>query len=191
MARSVTQKFCRLYRKALDKLKLRLYLNKLYVDDQNCAARAVSREVSLERHKDGTLYLSSSSSSFSSSSLSSTWNQDSHTAAVYRQVADTILRRSITMKEDVASNHSDKKLPILDMAMWATGSKILHQLYTKPMASRAVIMARSAFTDREKKNILVEEGNRRLRNCHPDLPWLRKAAFLTDMNLAMRKAVHT
>ena len=59
------------------------------------------------------------------------------------------------------------------------------------MASRSVIMARSAFTDREKKNILIEEGNRRLRNCHPDLPWPRKAAFLTDMNLAMRQAGHT
>ena len=67
--------------------------------------------------------------------------------------------------------YTSKKLPILDMAIWTTGSKILHQHYTKPMASKSVIMARSAFTDTEKKNILVEEGNRRLRNCHPDLPW--------------------
>ena len=37
----------------------------------------------------------------------------------------------------------------------------------------------------------VEEANRRLRNCHPDLPWPKKAAFLTDMNLAMRQAGHT
>ena len=95
------------------------------------------------------------------------------------------------MKEDVASNHRSRTLPILDMAMWTTRNKILHQHYTKPMASKAVIMARSAFTDREKKNMLVEEGNRRLRNCHPDLPWPKKAAFLTDMNLSMKQAGHT
>ena len=59
MAGSVTQKFCRLCRKALDKLKLRLYLNKLYVDDKNCAARSVSREVSLERHEDANLFVGS------------------------------------------------------------------------------------------------------------------------------------
>ena len=75
--------------------------------------------------------------------------------------------------------------------MWTEGGKILHQHYSKPMSSKSVIMARSAFTDREKRNILLEEGYRRLRNCHPDLPWARKAVFLTDLNLAMRAAGHT
>ena len=71
------------------------------------------------------------------------------------------------------------------------GRKIMHQHYSKPVSSKSVIMARSAFTDREKRNILIEEGNRRMRNCHPDLPWKHKAAYLTELNLSMRRAGHT
>ena len=91
----------------------------------------------------------------------------------------------------MASNHTTKKLPMLDMEMWTVGPKLMYQHYSKPMSSKSVIMARSAFTDREKRNILMEEGYRRLRNGHPDLPWVKKAAFLTDLNIAMRVAGHT
>ena len=66
------------------------------------------------------------------------------------------------MKEDVASKHASKKLPILDMETWVENSTILFQLFRKPMASRAVVMARSAFTTREIKNIILAEGDRRL-----------------------------
>jgi hypothetical protein len=54
----------------------------------------------------------------------------------------------------------------------------MHQHYAKPMASRAVVMARSAFSTTTKRNILVEEGMRRLRNCSPSLPWEIKKGFL-------------
>ena len=73
-----------------------------------------------------------------------------------RKIANTVMPRSIEMEEDVSSNHYNDKLPILDMEMWWEGNILLHQHYTKPMASRAVVMARSAFSTSNKRNILVE-----------------------------------
>ena len=55
----------------------------------------------------------------------------------------------ILMEEDVPSNHLSGKVPMLDMAMWMEGNQILFCHYSKPMATKSVIMARSAFTTRE------------------------------------------
>ena len=62
--------------------------------------------------------------------------------------------------------------------------------FRKPMASRAVVAARSAFTLREQKNILLREGIRMVRNCHPGLSWEEKRKFLSDFNLSMLEAGH-
>ena len=62
--------------------------------------------------------------------------------------------------------------------------------YSKPMASTAVVMARSALTLRQKRDILLQEGSRRLRNCHPGLPWATKAAHITSLNIAMLECGH-
>ena len=62
--------------------------------------------------------------------------------------------------------------------------------YAKPMASKDVIMARSAFTTREKKNILLEEASRRLRNCSPHCTWEEKCVHITTLNLQMLKCGH-
>ena len=184
-SRALTRKFCSKYKATMDKLNLKLYLNKLYVDDLNAVARAVPRNVCLGRNEDGSLCLLTTDTS-------TDMDQDAHTAAIYRDVANTIMPRSIKMKEDVASNHHTEKLPILDMAMWVVdGKKFMHEHYTKLVSSKSVIMERSAFTNREKRNILMEEGNRRLRNCHPDLPWKQKAVFLTELNLSMMETGHT
>ena len=67
-----------------------------------------------------------------------------------REVANTILPNSVIMEEDSPSKHSEGKIPILDMEMWVNmEGYIIYQHYSKPMSSRSVIMARSAFTDRE------------------------------------------
>ena len=98
---------------------------------------------------------------------------------------------SIKMKVDIPSNHGNKRLPILDMEMWVEGNTIHHNHYAKPMASKAIIMQRSAFTTRDKKNILMEEANRRLRNCDPSEPWETKRDHLTTLNIQMMEAGHS
>ena len=71
------------------------------------------------------------------------------------------------------------------------GNTICHIHYSKPMASNTVFMERSAFTTKEKKNILMEEANRRLRNCDPDMPWEVKREHLTTLNIQMMEAGHS
>jgi hypothetical protein len=51
-------------------------------------------------------------------------------------------------------------------------------------------MARSALTLRQKRDILLQEASRRLRNCHPGLPWATKAGHLTNLNIAMMECGH-
>ena len=62
--------------------------------------------------------------------------------------------------------------------------------YSKPMASRDIILANSAFTLRDKKNILLEEASRRLRSCSPHLSWPEKAKHMTTLNLKMLRCGH-
>ena len=44
--------------------------------------------------------------------------EDKRVAIEMRKIANTIMPRSVEMEEDVPSNHSNRKLPILDMEMW-------------------------------------------------------------------------
>ena len=78
---------------------------------------------------------------------------DKKTARKLHEIANTIMPRSIVMEEDYPSNHPSGKLPILEMVMWVQGRTILHEHYSKPMASRAVVIAKSAFPAATKKNI--------------------------------------
>ena len=105
-------------------------------------------------------------------------NLDMKTARELRIVANSVMPRSVVMEKDFPSNHESGRLPILDMVMWMENNTISHQHYAKPMASRAVVMAKSAFPASTKKNILLKEGSRRLRNCSPKLPWEEKVKHL-------------
>ena len=79
-------------------------------------------------------------------------------------MANTI-ERDIRMKEDVASNHASKKLPMLDVQMWTQNNRIRYSFYEKPMVSRLVIMEKSALPMKVKIQILAQEVVRRRRNC--------------------------
>ena len=117
--------------------------------------------------------------------------KDERTARLYGEVANTIMPKSIVMEVDFPSAHANKRIPILDMEVWMTDqSRISFNFYSKPMASQDVINARSAFTTREKKNVLLEEASRRLRNCAPMCTWTDKAVHLTKLNLQMRRCGH-
>ena len=115
---------------------------------------------------------------------------DAFAAGVYQKIANTIKPNSITMEVDFPSNNAGGKLPILDMEVWVEDNQIMFWFYQKPMASRALVSPRSAITTRETKNILLEEGSRRLRCCSPGLPWSTKAAILTSFAIQMMDSGH-
>ena len=97
----------------------------------------------------------------------------------------------IQLEEDIPSSHQDQKLPILDLEVWVERSKLKHNFYKKPMASRRVILARSAGPNSEKRAILVQECLRRLRNCSEDIQWSSKAEYVSQLMLDMKHAGHS
>ena len=97
----------------------------------------------------------------------------------------------IIMVEDFPKNHPTGRLPILDLEVWIEENHIRHQFYRKPMASRKLIQARSAFSTGKKQAILLEDGLRRLRNCSPELDWSVKVGFLNKFSSDLRFSGHT
>ena len=175
--------FDREFKKLLTDLNLKLLLQKRYVDDLNMAARAVPLNVDVVE-REGRLELVEVEEREGA-------DADAHTAMVIRKVADSVRPKSIKMTEDYPSNHTDKRMPILDMEVSMSQGFIEHRHYSKPMASKSVIMASSAFTASEKMNILVHEGNRRLRNHSPHQKWLEKKKDLDRLMIQMEECGHT
>ena len=115
---------------------------------------------------------------------------DKRTAAVLRSIANEICP-GIIMQEDVPSNHSTRKLPILDLEVWVSNSRIYHSFYKKPMATKKVVHAKSALPTKVKRSILLEEGSRRLRNCSPELEWDTKVFHLNRLSSEMKNSGHS
>ena len=65
-------------------------------------------------------------------------------------------------------------LPILDLRVFIdhedTENKIEHKFYKKEVANPELIKADAANPREQKIAMLTEEGMRRLRNTHPELP---------------------
>ena len=80
----------------------------------------------------------------------------------------------------------------MDLLLWVDITGQVHfSHYSKPVANKGVVWQSSALSCQVKRNILFNEGLRRLKNCHPDLSWTHKAELLTDLNLRMRQAGHS
>ena len=82
------------------------------------------------------------------------------------------IEQSIKVETDVGTNHPERKerLPILDIEVWVGDSvtgekKILHSHYMKDVASRCVMSFRSAHGLTTKRNVLVNEICRIMKNC--------------------------
>ena len=102
---------------------------------------------------------------------------DVRTCRIVEKIANSV-DSDIIMTADCPSKHPETgfKLPYLDTAIWVDknnkngNGKILFSHYSKPMASKLVILNSSAIGKKQKRTILTQEGIRILRNSHPDLP---------------------
>ena len=93
----------------------------------------------------------------------------------------------IQMEGDYPSRNEDKKLPILDLKVWVREDNIImHEFYRKSMASRLLMMKRSAMPRTMKRSVLTQEGIRILRNCSEDIAWESIEDHLTDFSLRMK-----
>ena len=75
------------------------------------------------------------------------------------------------MVVDVPNNHSDNKLPILDMKVYIKDGYIVYEHFEKPMASKLVISSRSAHSDQTKRSVHISECVMRMVNTSPRLSW--------------------
>ena len=83
---------------------------------------------------------------------------------------------SIKTTIDFGSKYADGKLPMLDVKLWIGKNKngeykLFHEHYMKDVSSRSLIHAVSAHPEDMKKNILINEVHRILRNCSSELEW--------------------
>ena len=87
------------------------------------------------------------------------------------------------------------KMPLLNLQVWVERVEMegggrewetLWEYYRKPCATRTLMLARSAMSDRTKRAALTQEAIQILRNCSRTLPWDRRASHLSDFCLRMK-----
>ena len=77
-------------------------------------------------------------------------------------------------------------MPLLDIQVKMDDNKVIYKFYSKPMSSKFTILANSAMPEKMKRNCLVQEGIRRLRNTSRSLGWELKAEILSEYSNKMR-----
>ena len=105
------------------------------------------------------------------------------TLAEIMSLADSI-HPSIKVTGDVPSNYEDNRLPSLDLKVWigeveTDTYKVITSHYMKDVSTRAVINERSSHPVNMKKNVLVNEVMRILRNCNSFLKWEETADHIS------------
>ena len=112
---------------------------------------------------------------------------DKRTMLVLQAIASYI-HPSIRLTIDYPSNNEDGKVPMLDIKMWIamiSGRRwILYEHYEKPMATKAVINAKSAIPTQTKRTVMSQEMLRILLHCSDQLPW---DTVCTHLNNFMKK----
>ena len=101
-------------------------------------------------------------------------------------VADGI-ELCIKCEADCGYNHRENqgRLPILDVETWIGKGedgrlKILHSHFMKEVASKMVMLSKAAHGENTKRNVMVNEVCRILKNCSVYLPWEEIAAKVSD-----------
>ena len=88
---------------------------------------------------------------------------------------------NLKISTDCCSNHSDGRLPILDVKVWIGSdesgqTRIMHTHYMKEVSNRMVINEKSSHSDGQKFHVMVNELDRILKNCSVFLKWEEEAA---------------
>ena len=97
------------------------------------------------------------------------WKLKVYLEALLNEIANSI-HPMIELTSDIPSNHTDGKLPVLDLKVkLGLQNQIDFEFYEKKTKNSRVILASSALPWRQKETILVNEAVRRLRNTTPRL----------------------
>ena len=97
-----------------------------------------------------------------------------------KRIADSI-DPSLTVSTDVCGNYPYRRPPVLDIEAWIGEDcvgivRILHTYYMKDVSSRLVMAVDSSHGSSMRRNVMVNELGRVMRNCSVHLDWNSEAA---------------
>ena len=110
---------------------------------------------------------------------------DIRTANIILEIANEV-STFIDLTVDSPSMNESGWMPLLDLQVCVIENKIVYKFYKKSMSNKLVMMERSAMPTKIKRNALVQEVIRRLRNTSRSLPWSVKSKILSDFSFAMK-----
>ena len=94
-----------------------------------------------------------------------------------KEMAESV-HKSIIVTVDCVHNHAESRcrLPTLDVEVWVGRGeddrmRIMHSHYMKDVSSRLVMKENSAHGENTKRNVMVNELCRIMKNCSVYLPW--------------------
>ena len=169
------------FRKRTESLRIELQMDKRYVDDIDVALPPV---------ENGTRYVDGELKIVEEEVAADEVREDDEVTMELLQTVGNSIHPSIQLKIDYPSRYEDKKMPTLDLKIWVKRvdglSRIVHEHYTKPMSTKAVLDSRSAMAWSTKRTVLTQEALRIMLNCSRELPWERTAAHLTHFSARMQ-----
>ena len=106
------------------------------------------------------------------------------------KVISESIHSPIKVDVDYGQKYGNGRLPMLDIEVWIGEdcegeTKILHSHFMKPVASRYLIMERSPHGCAMKKNVMINEICRSLKNCSVYLSWDRVTEVLSYFVMRM------
>ena len=109
--------------------------------------------------------------------------KENNTLKECMKIADSI-HKSIKVTGDIPTRYDDCKLPILDLKVWIDEVepgvyKVITNHYMKDVSTRAVIDNRSSHPIQMKRNVMINEILRILRNCNEYCPWEEVAKHIS------------
>ena len=110
---------------------------------------------------------------------------DLRTFKVLQEIGNSIIE-CIDLEIDVPSSNLDNKLPVLDVKVWIEENRILWEFYKKPISNKMTIHKRTAVPYKDKRQTVLQEALRRLRNTHPDLGDTVRDKHLTEYSKSMK-----
>ena len=165
-------------------------MNKMYVDDVNMVMESLAL---------GTRWTGSKMEwreEWEEEEKIDNEKDDKRSMREVRKMSNSILPY-IQFTEEVASECPGQKLPMLDFQVWQEertneeGEReiiIQHEYYEKPMASKLMMMERSAMPHRMKVATLSQEVVRRLKNTARTVQEWRRRRVLSRMMVKLKRS---
>ena len=194
VAKIVMARWARKLKYLIEKVVWCIYLFVIYVDDCNVYMEALEKGVYWDKENKNLGWSAEQEVMDASSGKSDA----RRTMDIFLQMANSIFTY-VTFTSDLPEDHENGKCPMLDLMTWKErvedkerprGYKevVKHSFYEKPVASKLVIMCKSAMPEKIKIVTNSQEIVRILRNCGNNITAGEKAEHLTSMMRKLRRS---